>query len=227
VLPSFGDHSATIALGRSLPGIQPITNPAPLSIPSSNPDLQPAAQMSHVNASRKYDSLFQAHLSIHVAAANTCLEKRQESQPPLTSESHVLPKVYLREITLPRRHRPLVVEDALEFLERVRSTFEDEPETYRSFMAIMRSFREQSLTTAGVMKSIIHLFGKYFILALEFNVFLPEGYSIHAAENTMEHFLSVGSSSTRHSLELGQMFAFLPLLSRISFLFTTDAQSNV
>ena len=69
-------------------------------------------------------------------------------------------------------------EDAMEFLERVRDIFADRPFIYNSFLAVMKEFKEQSITTDGVINRVKLLFKGHPDLLSGFNLFLPPAYRI-------------------------------------------------
>ena len=87
-------------------------------------------------------------------------------------------------------------EDALEYLERVRDTFAGLPHIYNSFLAVMRDFKGQTITTEGVINRVKLLFNGYPDLVQGFNMFLPPAYRIkveaaqESAANTPQHFAS-------------------------------------
>ena len=69
-------------------------------------------------------------------------------------------------------------EDAMEFLERVRDIFADRPFIYNSFLAVMKEFKEQSVTTDDVVNRVKLLFKGHPDLLSGFNLFLPPAYRI-------------------------------------------------
>ncbi len=69
-------------------------------------------------------------------------------------------------------------EDAMEFLERVRDIFSDRPFIYNSFLAVMKEFKEQTITTDGVINRVKVLFKGHSDLLQGFNMFLPPAYRI-------------------------------------------------
>lgn len=64
-------------------------------------------------------------------------------------------------------------EDAMEFLERVRDIFSDRPFIYNSFLAVMKEFKEQTITTDSVVNRVKVLFKGHSDLLQSFNMFLP------------------------------------------------------
>ena len=50
--------------------------------------------------------------------------------------------------------KPLKVEDALAYLEHVKTTFASEPKVYNDFLDIMKDFKNRTIDTPGVIKSV-------------------------------------------------------------------------
>jgi histone deacetylase complex regulatory component SIN3 len=69
-------------------------------------------------------------------------------------------------------------EDAMEFLERVREVFADRPFIYNSFLAVMKEFKDQTISTDGVINRVKLLFKGHPDLLQGFNLFLPPAYRI-------------------------------------------------
>ena len=79
--------------------------------------------------------------------------------------------------------RPLRVEDALAYLERVKVTFASDPKVYSDFLDIMKAFKNKDTDTPGVIRRVVRLFGRaHADLILQFNTFLPLGYKIAATD---------------------------------------------
>lgn len=79
--------------------------------------------------------------------------------------------------------KQLKVEDALGYLERVKTTFASNPKVYSDFLDIMKDFKNKSIDTPGVIRRVSQLFGHaHTELILQFNTFLPVGYKIDAAD---------------------------------------------
>lgn len=75
------------------------------------------------------------------------------------------------------RHNP-ILNEALAYLDRVKSTYPEEPMMYNMFLDIMKHFKIGKLDTPGVINSIVGLFGEETALINEFNMFLPPGYKL-------------------------------------------------
>lgn len=78
--------------------------------------------------------------------------------------------------------RQLKVEDALAYLEQVKTQFVDSPQVYNNFLDIMKEFKAQSIDTAEVIRRVSQLFSGHRALILGFNTFLPPGYKIEVRE---------------------------------------------
>eukprot|EP00871_Galdieria_phlegrea_P002793 jgi/Galph1/3514/GphlegSOOS_G2171.1 len=86
--------------------------------------------------------------------------------------------------------RKLKVEDALAYLEQVKTQFSDQPHVYNKFLDIMKEFKAQTIDTPGVISRVSELFHGHPNLILGFNAFLPPGYKIELPEGqskTTEH----------------------------------------
>jgi hypothetical protein len=74
------------------------------------------------------------------------------------------------------------VKDALGYLKKVQTRFQDEPAVYNQFLEIMKEFKSQSIDTEGVIRRVKTLFKGNRNLILGFNQFLPPGYKIELTE---------------------------------------------
>lgn len=74
--------------------------------------------------------------------------------------------------------RQLKVEDALAYLEQVKTQFSAHPNVYNQFLDIMKEFKAQTIDTAEVIRRVSTLFEGRRELILGFNTFLPPGYKI-------------------------------------------------
>ncbi len=74
--------------------------------------------------------------------------------------------------------RQLKVEDALQYLEKVKLQFGDKPKIYNQFLDIMKNFKSQAIDTPGVINKVSDLFKGHNELILGFNTFLPAGHKI-------------------------------------------------
>lgn len=72
----------------------------------------------------------------------------------------------------------LRVQDALGYLDQVKSKFNDQPYVYNQFLDIMKEFKSQALDTPGVIDKVSLLFRGHTDLIIGFNTFLPPGYRI-------------------------------------------------
>lgn len=74
--------------------------------------------------------------------------------------------------------RELKVEDALNYLDKVKLEFGDRPRIYNEFLEIMKNFKAHEIDTPGVIMRVSDLFRGYNNLILGFNTFLPDGFKI-------------------------------------------------
>lgn len=81
-----------------------------------------------------------------------------------------------------RKAHPLNFEDALQYIEQVKSTFEDQPTVYTDFLEIMKDLKSTAIDTPEVIRRVIQLFRGHTQLILGFNGFLPAGYNIREAD---------------------------------------------
>ena len=73
----------------------------------------------------------------------------------------------------------LTHEDAMDFLDRVREVFSDRPFIYNNFLAVMKEFKDQTISTDGVINRVKLLFKGHPDLLQGFNLFLPPAYRIN------------------------------------------------
>ncbi|CAD5209235.1 unnamed protein product [Bursaphelenchus xylophilus] len=85
----------------------------------------------------------------------------------------------------PSRNRPLMVDDALQYLEQVRQQFSDNPEVYSNFLEVMKDFKSQDIDTQGVIRRVSQLFVDHPNLITGFNTFLPSGYEVQVHGNML------------------------------------------
>ena len=80
----------------------------------------------------------------------------------------------------------LRVQDALGYLDQVKSKFQDQPFVYNQFLDIMKEFKSQTLDTPGVIAKVSTLFRGHTDLIVGFNTFLPPGYRIEQMPHNNE-----------------------------------------
>lgn len=76
------------------------------------------------------------------------------------------------------QQKNLRVEDALAYLQQVKTTFLEDLFVYETFLDIMKDFKYQVLDTPGVIAKVSELFKGHNNLILGFNAFLPPGFQI-------------------------------------------------
>jgi paired amphipathic helix protein Sin3a len=77
------------------------------------------------------------------------------------------------------------LESALDFLDQVKTTFDDRIDVYNQFLDIMKDFKAHNIDTPGVIARVRELFRGYPHLILGFNTFLPPGYKIELEEDEL------------------------------------------
>ncbi|KAK5977278.1 hypothetical protein GCK32_005004, partial [Trichostrongylus colubriformis] len=70
------------------------------------------------------------------------------------------------------------VEDALSYLDQVKTQFADQPNVYTQFLDIMKDFKSQAIDTPGVITRVSRLFHGRSALIIGFNTFLPPGFEV-------------------------------------------------
>lgn len=70
------------------------------------------------------------------------------------------------------------MDDALAYLEQVRSQFVDNPTVYNDFLDVMKDFKTHQIDTHGVIRRVSRLFGNKPNLITGFNTFLPPGFHV-------------------------------------------------
>jgi ankyrin repeat protein len=131
-----------------------------------------------------FTALKAAHPGIEACA--TLLRNWEAKHAPPAS-APVKPEHVPRQAPVPQPQpvpqKQLKVEDALGYLERVKTTFASNPKVYSDFLDIMKDFKNKSIDTPGVIRRVSQLFGHaHTELILQFNTFLPVGYKIDAAD---------------------------------------------
>ena len=76
--------------------------------------------------------------------------------------------------------------DTLEYLQRVRAAYVDQPETYKRFMQLLHEYHTGRVREFETVKRVVGLFQAQSGLVLGFNSFLPAGYSVHVMGESSE-----------------------------------------
>lgn len=71
-----------------------------------------------------------------------------------------------------------ILNDALSYLDQVKSQFQEQPDVYNKFLDIMKEFKSGAIDTPGVIERVSQLFVGNPQLIQGFNTFLPPGYRI-------------------------------------------------
>lgn len=84
------------------------------------------------------------------------------------------------------QRRRLSVQDAINYLEKVKYEFGNRSNVYNRFIEIMKEFKANTIDTLGVIVRVCQLFQGKDELAVGFNRFLPPGYEIRIAQDESE-----------------------------------------
>ena len=124
-------------------------------------------------------SLDEESLCRGIKEVETVAETAPVSTGPSTSEvMNIQPNQQQEE---PQQQGKLKIEDALAYLAKIKSEFQDDPENphiYNLFLDIMKNFKSQQIDTPGVISQVSHLFRGHDNLILGFNTFLPPDQKI-------------------------------------------------
>jgi paired amphipathic helix protein Sin3a len=97
------------------------------------------------------------------------------------------------------------VEDALNYLDKVKNQFALQPQVYNQFLDIMKEFKSQSIDTQEVINRVSTLFHGHPDLIVGFNTFLPPGYKIEVSEEHHGYIQVTHPSSRTESIAIGGM----------------------
>lgn len=86
---------------------------------------------------------------------------------------------------IPKRLPDSDFTDILNYMDVFKVQFQDKPEVYNGFLAIMGDFKNQIIETADVIQRISRLFHGEPGLVRAFNMFLPPGHRIDVSPNTI------------------------------------------
>ncbi|PKU86623.1 paired amphipathic helix protein Sin3-like 4 isoform X1 [Dendrobium catenatum] len=100
-----------------------------------------------------------------------------------------LPKGY--EIKLPEDKKPVEFQEAISFVNKIKSRFHDDEHIYKSFLDILNMYRRENKSIHEVYQEVAVLFENHHDLLGEFTHFLPD-----TSATTAQHLLS-GKSFTR------------------------------
>ena len=138
-------------------------------------------------------ALVDADVSLSAETPQTTLHKTQDVEMAMAGvgDSSVQDNAALNATTpavpvasSPTTSSPLNVNDALSYLEEVKTQFRDQPHVYNRFLDIMKDFKAQHIDTPGVIERVSSLFDTRVDLIQGFNQFLPPGYRIECDRAT-------------------------------------------
>ena len=92
---------------------------------------------------------------------------------------------------------PVLLKDALAYLDRVKITFLEEPEIYNKYLDLMKSFRDQCFNTSDLIDHVSELFNGHEGLLRDFSLFLPPGYSIETVKNSIKFAKSTEAADSQ------------------------------
>lgn len=77
-----------------------------------------------------------------------------------------------------QQQQRMELQDAFQYLDRVKSEFADQPDVYGKFLQIMREFKANTIDANGVIFRVVTLFKGHSSLIQGFNAFLPKTHHI-------------------------------------------------
>eukprot|EP00742_Colponemidia_sp_Colp-10_P004189 GILJ01004468.1.p1 GENE.GILJ01004468.1~~GILJ01004468.1.p1 ORF type:complete len:1073 (+),score=176.80 GILJ01004468.1:164-3382(+) len=87
-----------------------------------------------------------------------------------------------RQTVVPQQGLNLKVEDAKDYLAKVKHRFSDDETKYNGFLQIMKEFKESRIDTKGVTERVSRLFKGHKQLIQDFNKFLPPDLKIESQQ---------------------------------------------
>ncbi|CAG8490875.1 5872_t:CDS:10 [Ambispora leptoticha] len=110
--------------------------------------------------------------------------------------------------------KQLNADDAIKYLELVRTEFSDKPHIYIEFLDIMREFKSAVIGTEDVIERVILLFKDRVDIILGFNTFLPSGFVIEFLHGENDRKIAVTSPSGR--LDFMLQISGIPMTSLVT-----------
>jgi len=150
------------------------------SMPSSGSMMPPDANHNIDDLSMERPSRFHANFDMKDARLGYVIPPRPNMNP-LNQNAESATSMAEQQTQDPPRFaamRELKVEDALNYLDKVKLEFGDRPRIYNEFLEIMKNFKAHEIDTPGVIMRVSDLFRGYNKLILGFNTFLPDGFKI-------------------------------------------------
>lgn len=175
--PNVAPSSATI-----VPSSATIVPSSTIVVTSMNPGMN---STNNRDNNRDNSSAFasQPPCNTNSSQVNLSNSAQVSGQSNLTSSQQSLTPSQ-QSLTSSQQFQRLKVEDALSYLDKVKYSFNNQPQVYNDFLDIMKEFKSQSIDTPGVIQRVSDLFRGHPDLIFGFNTFLPPGYriEIHANE---------------------------------------------
>ncbi|XP_078000586.1 uncharacterized protein LOC144453178 [Glandiceps talaboti] len=125
------------------------------------------------------DGKFGAYMQVNIQNDGPVTIQLDSPPPKETSSKQKIPKTPVAVVKPEAKKKTVTAENAVHFVDKVRSSFEENPEFYEHFLDIMREVRNQSTDTITVVYKIGTLFKGKPELVHDFNLFLPSNYRLY------------------------------------------------
>ncbi|XP_070577281.1 uncharacterized protein [Ptychodera flava] len=126
------------------------------------------------------DGKFGAYMQVHIQNDGPVTIQLDSPLPKDTTEktkNH--PNTPVAVVKPEAKKKSVTAERAVSFVDKVRSSFSENPEFYQHFLDIMQDVRNQRMDTLTVVYKIGTLFGGKADLVHDFNLFLPSNYRLY------------------------------------------------
>jgi paired amphipathic helix protein Sin3a len=132
---------------------------------------------------REISNLFQGNRKLMLGFNMLMLDGYRIEEPPDpdigSSEVLAVFRAPFPDVALPiLRESPLVLDDALAYMDQVKAEFADRPHIYNEFLDTTKAFMAQKVNTVEAIRRLNNLFQGNRRLMLGFNTFLSNGYRI-------------------------------------------------
>ena len=75
----------------------------------------------------------------------------------------------------PARNSPIEFDEAINYVSKIKKTFENYPGTYRAFLEILHKYNKGQKSVEDIYEEVSRLFENHTELIAEFSQFLPDG----------------------------------------------------
>ena len=117
------------------------------------------------------------------------LHQSPQALPPVTPGHTQLPQG--------QENQPALTDIALIYMDRVKTTFSNQPQVYYRFLEIMKDFKSHAIDTPEVTERISKLFNGHRALLQGFEVFLPPGWHIECGTDDNPDFIGITPASSQ------------------------------